>query len=275
MQTLKKNILSIYGNEGEIWLNQLPQYVEQIAELWNLKHLKQLPNLSFNYVLSGFQNKLPVILKISFDQDALNREANALKSFHQHGAVSVLNHSEHALLLQKAMPGLLLKQLPNQKGIKIACQVIEKLRQVSFPIQSHFPHIKDLLSALDNKWDLPIEYLNKARILRDQLLAKNIEKEILIHGDLHRENILQHHEEWLMIDPKGVIGYPINEIWACVENLEYDLKYLANYFNYPFQDVVRWYYVHLMLAACWQKEDCLDANLFLNLAKLVEPLIRL
>ena len=77
-----------------------------------------------------------------------------------------------------------------------------------------------------------------------------------------------------MIDPKGVIGFPINEVWACVENPNHDLRYISENFGYPFNDVVKWYYVHLILASCWQAEDNLDPTLFLKLAYSISSLIK-
>ena len=92
---------------------------------------------------------------------------------------------------------------------------------------------------------------------------------VLLHGDLHKDNILSNGKDWLIIDPKGVIGSPINEIWAFVEDPETDLLFISKYFDFNLGDVVKWYYVHLVLAACWQVEDHLDPTIFLNLAESV------
>jgi streptomycin 6-kinase len=43
-------------------------------------------------------------------------------------------------------------------------------------------------------------------------LAKMSALPVLLHGDLHQDNILSQGDDWLVIDPKGVIGFPINEI---------------------------------------------------------------
>ena len=123
-------------------------------------------------------------------------------------------------------------------------------------------------------WDLPKEHLERARKLKNHLLKNESGSEVLLHGDLHQENILSHGNDWVVIDPKGVIGSPIHEVWACVEDPPYDLKFLSNYFGYSFQDVAEWYYVHLILAACWQAEDGLDAGKFLTLAKFILPMIK-
>jgi streptomycin 6-kinase len=70
-----------------------------------------------------------------------------------------------------------------------------------------------------------------------------------------------------------VIGCPIHEVWACVEDPQQDLKFISGYFGYPFKEIAEWYYVRLILAACWQAEDGLDAELFLALAQAVLPMI--
>ncbi len=135
----------------------------------------------------------------------------------------------------------------------------------SLPISQHSPYIKDQLKALDKEWDLPKTYLQKARKLRDELL-QNSEPQILLHGDLHHENILQNGKQWLVIDPKGVIGYPINEVWAFIMDIEKDTEFVTNYFDFKLQEVRSWYFVQLMLAICWNLEDGIENELFLKLA---------
>lgn len=88
----------------------------------------------------------------------------------------------------------------------------------------------------------------------------------MLHGDLHYDNVLKHQEGWLIIDPKGVIGYPINEVWAYCMDMEEDTKFIAAFFNYDLNTVRYWYFVHLILAACWCLEDNLPPDKFLNLA---------
>lgn len=275
MEVFKKNIVSLYGEKGTKWLAGLSRQVQELETLWGLSQMKPLSNLSYNYVLSGFQNKIPIILKLSPKEDELIREAKALNAFKGYGAISVLSQQNHALLLQRAIPGFPLKGFSSKKNnIEIACRVVEKLRLAPHPLETNFPRIEQWLATLDKEWDLPRKHLEKARRLKDQLLAENNASPVLLHGDLHQDNILSDGNDWLVIDPKGVIGYPINEIWACVEDPEYDLNYLAEYFDYPFEDVVKWYYVHLILAACWQVEDHLDPTPFLTLAKLVSPMLK-
>ena len=70
------------------------------------------------------------------------------------------------------------------------------------------------------------------------------------------------------------MGSPINEMWAFVENPQNDLIFISKYFDLNQEDVIQWYYVHMVLAACWQIEDHLDPMGFLNLAQFVRPMIK-
>ena len=90
---------------------------------------------------------------------------------------------------------------------------------------------------------------------------------------LSHENILQNGQEWRIIDPKGVIGAPIHEVWAFVMDFEKDTLYIADFFGFPLEEVRGWYFVHLMKAACWNVEDNVKPNLFLDLAEKVYPLV--
>lgn len=245
--------------------------MSQLADLWGLTHLQPYEDLSYNYTLFGYQNGKPIVLKLGLDEFGLEREAMALKAFKGYGAISVIDHQKNALLLQRAIPGTSLKGNPN--AIEIACNVIKRLNKAPIPIHHRFPNVSEWLAVLDKPWKIPNDYLEKARKLKDQLL-KSSSPQILLHGDLHQDNILSHDKDWLIIDPKGVIGFPINEIWVCVEDLSYDLKFISTFFDYSFDEVVKWYYVHLILAACWQLEDNLDPHLFLNLAHSVRPMIK-
>lgn len=268
MKIFECNIIGVYGEKGRAWLAQLPSQLSHYKHLWGLSQLNHVENITYNYVLKGFQGKNPIILKISLDDKALDREANALEAFKGYGAVAILDRDKHALLLQRAVPGMSLKS-----NVAVACDVAKKLHRASFK-ESDFPHIEDWLDTLDKHWNIPAQHLVKARQLKRELLANNRTQPVLLHGDLHQDNILSNGTDWLVIDPKGVIGFPINEMWACVEDPEKDTTFIADYFGYEYDEMLKWYYVHLILAACWQVEDRLDPTKFLNLANAVSPKIK-
>lgn len=86
-RAFKQNIISIYGSEGKQWLKALPETISKITKKYNLANLKPVNNLSYNYVLSGFQGPQPIILKLGLDIDGFKREATALMAFEGSGVV--------------------------------------------------------------------------------------------------------------------------------------------------------------------------------------------
>ena len=264
MDLLKKNIRSMYGKAGEDWLNELPHQIEKIADLWQLRDLTPFTQLSYNYVLSGWRGEEPIVLKLSINHRDLQLESMALCHFKNHGSVALLEYREGAMLLQRAIPGTSLKNHP--KALEIGCRLAQRLHTASLPMQHSFPHIKDQLAILDKEWALPKQHIERARFLKNRLLPLE-QREVLLHGDLHQENICSNGEDWLAIDPKGVIGYPINEIWTLAQNPDQDLSWMAAHFGFSLETTTQWYYIHLILAACYQQEDRLDPSKFLNLAE--------
>jgi len=289
MTTFHSNIISIYGEKGKEWLDELPQLVTAISSRLDLRDLKEFTNLTYSYVLSGFQGDNPIILKLGLDNEALAREAFALKSFSGCAAVHVLAEDNGMLLLERAMPGASLKSyFPDKEheSIEIACKVMKKLHQANIPEDHTFPHIKDWLTTLDKDWNIPNHYLQKARKLREQLL-KTAGPDVLLHGDLHHDNILQNGEDWLVIDPKGVIGESAYEVAAFIRNpipelLNHDdapniiqgrVTRFAAALELPERRIIDWCFVQAVLAWIWALEDDCDASYFQQLTKIFDVLL--
>jgi streptomycin 6-kinase len=146
MNTFQSNIINIYREEDKAWLDELPQLVKSLSLRLGLCDLREVANLTYNYVLSGFQGDNPIILKLGLDSEVLRREAFILKHFADCGAVKVLAEYDGMLLLERAMPGTSLKSyFPNkeQESIEIACRVIKNLNHANIYDHHNFPYIKD------------------------------------------------------------------------------------------------------------------------------------
>ena len=279
------NIINIYGEKGKAWIAGLPQLVVAISSKLGLRDFKKVTNLTYNYVLSGFQGNIPVILKLGLDREGLAREAFALKCFTGCGAVKVLAEDDGMLLLERAVPGTSLKSyFPDQEheSIEIACVVMQKLYQVNIPENHNFPHIKDWLTALDRDWPIPDAYLKKARKLRDQLL-QTAKPDVLLHGDLHHDNILQNGYDWMVIDPKGVIGEPAYEVAAFIRNpipellnhadapniIHNRITRFAEALELPSQRIIDWCFVQTVVAWVWALEDGCDTGYWERLVEVL------
>ena len=286
MDTFKKNILRIWGKQGEIWLSGLDKTIDQLKEHWNLTDLKPVENMTYNYVAKALKDsKEQVVLKISCDIDEVEREYGVYQRHKDNSFVHLFDFykNKKALLLQQAVPGFSLKSVyldSPDNTIKIYCSVAKNIFS-SHKISHHsFPHIKELLVTLDktNPSLLPEGVLQKAIQLKDRLL-KTSEQDYLLHGDLHQDNILNNGNSWLIIDPKGCIGEKYFELacfdWIHSEELyslcqvkktfERRVHLLAGELQLDFIRLMDWIYVRLVLGCCWALEDKLDPQVFVNL----------
>lgn len=286
-EQFKENISKLYGDLGVRWLAQLPHLAELCAKRWGLTRLREMPGLSFNYVMSGYQDNRAIILKLNPEPWTLKAEARALKALAAHGVVGLLGESEEALLLERAEPGLTLREYFFAKdldAIKIFCRVSHAIHQAPLPGGS-FIHIRDWLSELENQWAIPVATLNRARMLKDQLLASSA-SDVLLHGDLHQGNILEHRIHWVAIDPKGVKGEPLFEAGAFIRNpmnllstmpkpqakeiITTRIEQIAVFFGAEKKRLAQWCFVQAVLAWIWALQDELDTICHEHLVKLLE-----
>lgn len=276
MNELKKNIIKIYGDKGKQWLDSLPEITAKIANEHNLSGLTPVNNMTFNYVASGYQNDKPIILKIGMNSKALTKEASCLKAFAKHAVAEVIAHDNYMIIMQRAVPGSTLKDYFPDNDIdatKILCAKLKELHKASIPKNHNFYHLSELFKTLDQKLDIPYEILAKARHLRDELL-KSTTKEVLLHGDLHHDNILNNGDSWLAIDPKGFIGDPAFEPAAYLCNpisellqenqpreiIENRINICSAELGIDAQRITDWLYAKSVLCWAWSLEDNLDAN---------------
>lgn len=293
-----QNIKGAFGKKGEEWLLSLPEAIKAAEHRWGLYHLKAFSNLSYNYVLFGEKYEveagsvLPIVLKIGIPCDELYREIKALEHYSGEGAVEVLEAipEEGIFLLKQLQPGVTLKSyFPENdvKSIEIACHVIKKLHAIPCDKNEKlFPTIQTWHRFLYlSHDDLPIELLEKAREIFNVLIESQSKKPVLLHADLHHDNILQAGEEWKAIDPKGVMGEPEYEVGAFIRNPIPDLmkqtnaqeiiarrlSLFAKELGYDRERLKKWSFVQAVLSACWSDEEVnrQAARSMLDCAKLI------
>jgi len=135
-------------------------------------------------------------------------EVEALRAFGEDRAVSVLDVSldERSALLERVTPGTTLAASATEDE---ALQVVAKLFQSGWPAipsPSAATPVRELVTALG------APPLARARAMLTELLADS-SPSVLLHGDLHYENILvSDRAGHLLIDPKGFTGDPAFDI---------------------------------------------------------------
>jgi streptomycin 6-kinase len=240
-------------------------------------------------IVKGVQGQRPVILKVSKDWAGLEHEACALRCFKGRGVVQVIAQEDGFLLMECAIPGIpLTHYFParDQEAIIIAATLMQKMHTALLPVNSSFPHIKDWLCTLDQPLTIPALYLQKARQLRDQLLQTS-GPDVLLHGDLHPENILHHGTGWIAIDPKGVIGESAYDVGAFLRNplpllmdhlgvkdlTQQRVALFSQYLRVDEPRLLAWCFVQVVLAWAWALEDGDDVAYFKGVVKLLEEMV--
>lgn len=290
MKILTQNITNSYGEKGKDWINSLPMVINILADHWGLSQVIPFSNMTFNYVAKAILNRgHPVVLKIGYEQGPIVNERLALKRLGSSGSIKLIhfNSQYHALLLQQAIPGITLKSLyPQQMDyvINSYVEMMQKLHGKSLSDKYKYDHIADWLTVLDNPGSekIPASLLNRAINLRNRLLS-SMRPLIFLHGDLHHDNVLKHGNEWVAIDPKGVIGEAEFEIAAfdfmyvpelaitadVKEIIAARIDLLAQKANLDAQRIKDWMFVRLVLMAAWFIEDNGDPIWAIKLAELL------
>ncbi len=268
----------------------LSNIIEKLCAYWELTDITPVANMTYNYVAKAVTpSNQHVVLKIGVDKESIIAEQRTLIHFDGNASIKLLDYNEkyNALLLQQAIPGTTLKSLyPHQADFVMDCYVatVQKLLNKVISAQHEFQHISNWLQAIDqcDSEKMPKFLLNKSIQLKQELLA-SLTHQVVLHGDLHHDNILKHGDQWLAIDPKGIIGEVEFEIAAfdfihhtdlenksAVKDLFASrVELIAKKANLNAQRIKDWVFVRIILAAAWSIEDHSDAREDIALAELL------
>lgn len=203
-----------HGGPSGKWMKSLPPVLQTLSAQWDLSEVMPVKNMTWNYVAKAQSSRLgPVVIKICEDHKGFQDELKAIKHFSGHGMVKLLheNQEHHALLLEQLTPGdslLDLQHLDDTEIIRAYGSVVKKLSSAPAVHDQDFPHMRQWLEALDraDKAQFPRGMLNQVAQLKEKLLATS-KNEMLLHGDLHHDNILKSGNGWRDIAKSCVWGF--------------------------------------------------------------------
>lgn len=272
-------ILGLDPEGGRKWLTGLPTMVDEIAENWSLVAVGEpFQNLSYHYVAPCVcADGSEAVLKVGCpaEQRTLFNEAKMLRLIGGKGLVKLLHFDENrfALLLEKLSPGENLKTIcrgDEVRATRIAIEVMRRLWREP-PGDNSFQRLGDWFGGFEKAEKTVFNggHLKKARAFYEELAATS-GRQMLLHGDLHHENILSaEREPFLAIDPKGIVGDPGYETGTFLINqarwllpapdlkkrLAGSIRQLAEGLEIEPQNLKKWVFAQAVLSAWWTFED--------------------
>jgi streptomycin 6-kinase len=267
------NIQSAYGQDGKTWLDNLPVHLNLLSEKWNFQLIHPVEDLSYHFVAIV---KLPsglAILKTAPPTAKIIAEAEWLKA-HKKSVPNIfhIDKENNAFLMEKIEPGTSLKYLVkegnDEKATRIISQVILDLQSSDTLHQMNYQHISEHIAS----FAFLRGHVDKNIIDRAETIFKNLctdrSNDIILHGDLHHDNILQNDNAWSVIDPHGYIGDPCAEIGPMIFNplnffpnhlslkniLDIRLRVLAEMLPFDLERIQAWAFCLALRSAAWDVE---------------------
>lgn len=300
------NIRNSFHQDGEAYLAVLPDLIEEARQRWGLSDITPVENLSFNYVAyalcpewsdrQGAQSKGEVVLKIGVPHRELFSEMAALRLFNGEGCVRMLeaDESRGMFLLERVRPGVMLATLEDDdQRTHIAVDVMMRLWREA-PTGLPLIQLTDWFAALKNvrptfgggTGPLPAKLFAHVEETLPRLFAESTPPR-LIHGDFHHFNILSSGQDWIAIDPKGVVGPPEYEVgpflinpWFSLSDgtspkvqTERRLAILSERLGFPRRHLLDWATCFAVLSAWWDtRPDGTGGEYSLHCAELFDSL---
>ncbi|MFD4181292.1 aminoglycoside phosphotransferase family protein [Rhodococcus sp. NPDC058514] len=198
-----------YAPDAEAWLRELPALVARHLDEWGLtRDGTQVWHGNVAIVIPVLlPDRTPAALKVSYPSSESELESEALERWDGSGAVRMLraDPAHQVILLERLDQTRSLMNVPVPQAIPIWGALMRGLSSVA-PGDGF-----DALPELAARWetDLPQLWRRLGRPCPEWLVAEAVTicrepagRSVLVHTDLHFENILAGPDGWRAIDPK-------------------------------------------------------------------------
>jgi streptomycin 6-kinase len=278
----RQHLLECHGKEeAEAWMERLPDVLASCARRWQLTLLPPFPNLSFHYATPAIRaDGTHVVVRVAAPTGEFECEAEAMRVFGGQGTARLLacDQELEVMLLERLEPGTTLAELvpeQDERATSILTATMRKLWRPA-PAQHNFPTVAEWFQGfarLRERYNggcgpLPQHLVEEAEVLVKELIASS-GPPMLLHGDLHHDNVLLSGNEWRAIDAKGVVGDPGYETGLLFYNpipklfhlpdrrniLARRLDQLAEELSMDRQRIRGWGLAQCMLSCWWSMED--------------------
>jgi streptomycin 6-kinase len=203
------------GLTHEAWLERVPNLLDECVQEWGLRIGEPYAAGAAGYtVRAELPDRTRAVLKLIYPHREAEHEAEALRVWDGDGAVRLLAYDEErwAMLIERCEPGMLLAKIDVDEALGVLIGLLPRLwKRVT---ESFRPLAEEAAWWVEY---LPTEWERAGRPIERQLLDQVIDllqtlsgsqgEQVLLHQDLHGDNVLAaQREPWLVIDPKPLVG---------------------------------------------------------------------
>lgn len=203
--------------EGRKWIAQLPALVERMSQQWRLERDHGPIRHGYGAIVLPVRRRSErFVLKLTWPAEGTADEARGLEAWDGKGVVRMVaaDIQVGALLLERLDADRTLRDVETMEAARVAGGLLCRL---AIPAPPGFRDVRALvaqtarsLRAQQARPDCPVprDWLEAAFQLA-QYLATRAGTDLLVHADLHYDNILAGtREPWLAVDPRPVAGEP-------------------------------------------------------------------
>ena len=192
-------------------LEPLERAAREVAAEWGLELGERFALARYSFVAVAGDD---AVLKVTpTEDDEADEEGDALELWAGEGAVRLLrrDRARRALLVERAVPGEDVSQLPEEEAIRIAVATgLSLWRPAAAPFRWIGDHVP--------RWLANAEGHPLAPLALELYASLDVGRTTLVHGDFHHHNILRSARGHLAIDPKPMLGEPEYDVASFLWN---------------------------------------------------------
>ena len=264
--------IKIIAHFGVAFFDKVLVDLDKYATLWGLSNFEQIDYYSANCLFTCVSMKHGLcILKISPHLKETMTEYTMLKDFDGNSLCRVYEAdvANGILLIERIMPGTQLRNEPNiNTRLDVFCQLFRGLHKpptnkIKYPTYMDWvSRIATYMRTRTDFKDMSEKMTNAEEICH--YLWRKYTGEMLLHGDLHHDNILLSEHGYRIIDPKGVVGDSVFDIPRFIlnednldknDNFAYIVHTLTEKLYVSEQDIRLLFYVEMCMANSWNVES--------------------
>jgi streptomycin 6-kinase len=198
-----------------VWLERVPELVKECVEEWGLRlGVPYVAGAAGYTVPADLPDGTPAVLKLIYPHREAEHEAEALRVWDGDGAVRLFAYDEArwAMLIERCDPGTLLAKSEPAAALGVLIDLLPRLwKQAGDPIHTLADEAAWWIDYLPDEWERSGRAVERTLVdaAIDALrgLADSQREQVLLHQDLHGDNVLAaQREPWLVIDPKPLVG---------------------------------------------------------------------